>query len=162
MKKIESGIRSFCIAGLFASLLFAQAASADSITIPAGQTLTTSDDSGDVSPQLNGWFSNIDSPPAVPVAPDPSQAWTSAANIATMNYWLSVVAELGDDPSLINELYGLGMIDSAQVTQFETGTASSTPEPVTWALLAGGLVLLALFRVGGRGFEIARFDNRNC
>lgn len=101
-----------------------------------------SDDSG-----LTGWFFN-------PSEPDPSQAWTSPANIATLEYWLSVVVEIGDDPSLLEQFYGLGMISvpnlaTAQATLLELEnspqTVGNVPEPLALALMGGGLAFLALY-----------------
>lgn len=55
---------------------------------------------------LTGWFFNSDGPPAsaFPAAPDPSLPWTSAANIATLNNWLGVAADPGDNPATLDRL----------------------------------------------------------
>lgn len=111
----------------------------------------------------NGWFFNPDDPPApFPVEPpfgQPGfgQPWTSAANIATLNYWLSLVTESGDDPALLSELYGLGMIsapDQAAVSEALTSEEGrgGVPEPWTQGLLGGGLGLLGFYAAkrGGR------------
>jgi hypothetical protein len=97
---------------------------------------------------LTGWFFDSDAPPAFPVAPDPSQPWTSAANIATLNYWLGVVSDLGDDPVALEQLYTAGMIDAPTAgaltysqTQAENPVA---PEPAGAALLGAGLLVIGI------------------
>ena len=153
-------MRSVCLAGIvFAWLLCANVAEADLISDTSA--LTGDNATGDLPPtDLNGWFFSLDSEPPFPTEPDPSQPWTSPANIATLNYWLSLVMELGDDPSLLTQLYGLGMISSpdpatppvSQVSQVSQVSEVSTqegpsdvPEPGTLGLFAGGLALLGLY-----------------
>jgi hypothetical protein len=114
---------------------------------------------------LNGWFFNPE--PEFPFLAPPDafsaengQPWTSAANLATIDYWLSLVEELGDDPSLLQQLYGLGMIDSPVLTPVQISQViesnmqlisqenpGGVPEPVTWALLGGGLTFIGLYAV---------------
>lgn len=130
-------------------LLSACLANADSISNPGGQTVSTSNESlGDVpAADLNGWFFTLD-----PNQVDPSQPFTSPANIAIIDYWLSFVAELGDDPALLPQLYGMGMIDSTTMTAMEASMQSSNtsvaavPEPVTGFLLGGGMLILGFFK----------------
>lgn len=110
---------------------------------------------------LTGWFFTSDYPPPYPVETDPGEPWTSPENIATLDYWLSLVAELEYDPALVQELYGLGMIsapDSAAVAAAQTAVSETLqadqnpdqqnpggiPEPATGVLLSAGLVLLRL------------------
>lgn len=84
---------------------------------------------------LSQWF----------VALEPSNQWTSAANLVTMNSWLTIVDELsGIDPALLSELEGLGMI-GPQVA--DVGVANA-PEPVLLGFL--GVALLALGLYGSR------------
>jgi hypothetical protein len=108
-------------------------------------------DDGTGDSGLTGWFFNP--PQSSPSEPDPSQAWTSPENIATLEYWLSVVVEIGNDPSLLAEFYGLGMISApnlataqATLTNLENPqTPSNVPEPLTLALTGGGLAFLGLY-----------------
>jgi hypothetical protein len=100
---------------------------------------------------LNGWFFSGNSDPSLPAPADPSQPWTSAANIATLNSWLSAVTELGDDPSLLSQLSGMGMItspDSGLTSVVQTSfqeSITSSPEPFTLGLLIGGLAFLLFY-----------------
>ena len=142
-----------------ALLVCSGVAAADWIT--TGGESTFDDGLGDLPPGgLTGWFFNPDAGLPSPVETDPGQPWTSAANIETLNYWLSEVALLGDDPSLLYELYGLGMITAPNVaglaaTQTEVNDLleeyggqpdpSGIPEPATASFLAGALVFLGIY-----------------
>jgi hypothetical protein len=153
---------------LLAGLLWANAAKADSII---NLTISVPDSgTGDwiVSDGLSDWFFSPDPPQPFPAQLNPSDPWTSDANIATLNYWLSLVLELGEesDSSQLVLLYGSGTISSPDPTapviqiiqvdqtnpvdtqslesQTSSEDLSSTPEPVTLWLLAGGLALLYL------------------
>jgi len=155
---------------VLAGLLCANVASGDSIIdIDGLEASLTGDGTSDLpASDLNGWFSASDPQQSFPEEPDPSQPWTSPANIATLDYWLSLVLELGDDPSLLTQLYGLGMISSPDpstppVSQVSLVSQVSTqqsqgdvPEPVTLVLFAGGLALLGLY-VAERGRR-ARYE----
>ena len=88
----------------------------------------------DVPPaDLEGWFLTF----------DPSNQWTSATNIATMESWLTIVEELGVDPSLVTQLQGLVTYESSLTTNSQTDQ-SLVPEPATLELLGGALAILAL------------------
>ncbi len=97
---------------------------------------------------LTGWFFDPDAPAAFPVAPDPSQPWTSAANIATLNYWLGLVSDLGDDSAALEQLYTAGMIDAptAEALTYSQTEAEDpgAPEPAGFALLGGGLLVIGI------------------
>jgi hypothetical protein len=162
VENIRQRLRSVGLAGLvFTWLLFASAAVADT-NGDNGTAVGASvmdDGIGDLpASDLNGWFFNPDPDLPFPPEPDPSQPWTSVANLETINYWLSLVMDLGDDPSLLSQLYGLGMISSPDLTPAQIGqvilsndqlisqdTGSTVPEPATLALLGGGLAMLGLY-----------------
>lgn len=157
--------------GLSLCLICVSVASADDST--PGDSSSVDDSTNDLPPAgLTGWFFTSDNPPAYPVETDPGEPWTSPENIATLNYWLSLVVELGDDPSLLQELYGLGMItapDAAAVAAAETLVAQTlgayqeidtqdqgvVPEPAPAASLCGALVLLGLYAAA----RISRFGH---
>jgi hypothetical protein len=166
MKSIQNRLKSICLAGLVLTwLLFANIAVADDVT-PASVS-AIDDGTGDLpAADLGGWFFNPDPNLPFPPEPDPSQPWTSPENLATINYWLSLVLDysidLGNDPSnasaLLAQLYELGMISSPDLTSAQIGqvilsndelisqqTDGDTPEPATLGLLGGGLALLGLY-----------------
>jgi hypothetical protein len=153
----EKDLRPVWLAGiLLAWLLGANVAAADEIIEIAGLDVSIPGDLSTSASDLEGWFSNGDTQQPFPAELDPSQPWTSAANIATMDYWLSLVMELGNDPSLLTELYGLGMITSPDpatvgsandVSQGLTQeNLNDVSEPRTLGLFLGGLALLAFAR----------------
>ncbi len=138
---------------MLAGLVCANVAKADSIGNVTGPAVSSLDDGTDDS-GLSGWFFNPDPQQPFPSEPDPSEPWTSPDNIATLEYWLSLVAQLGNDPALLTQLYGLGMISSpnlatAQVTLADLENSQQTqgtvPEPLTLALIGGGLAFLGLY-----------------
>jgi|GEM_PF-4650168 len=99
---------------------------------------------------LTDWFLNL----------APSDQWTTAANIATMNAWLSIVEEYSGDPAILAELNGLGMIDPGTsgtdqaiqaFTQTDPGIA---PEPAVLGWF-GGLVAILMVYAGWRGVAIS-------
>jgi len=156
LKKVQHGLKSVWWAGIvLAWFLGPNVAAADSISGTV-DTSAPDDGTGDLPPaDLSGWFFNLDPQLPFPTEPDPSQpdlsqAWTSPENIATLNYWLNLVTQLGDDPSLLAQLYGLGMISSpdraalmvSQVSNQES--PSDVPEPATRRLFMEGLALLGL------------------
>ena len=81
---------------------------------------------------IEGWFLTF----------DPSNQWTTAANIATMESWLGIVEELGADSSVITQLQEV--IDESSSTANSNAAQSAVPEPATLGLLAGALGILAL------------------
>ena len=152
--------------GLFLCLVCVSVALADDLTLSENSSIDGS--ANDLMPGgLTGWFFTSDNPPPYPVETDAGQPWTSPDNIATLDYWLSLVAELQYDPSLLQELYGLGMIsapDAAAVASAQTFVSQAAqadqptgledeggaPEPGTLGLLAGSLVLLGLSAAIGK------------
>jgi hypothetical protein len=141
-------------------LLCANVASANTIGDALGQDFSLPDDgTGSMPPSdLEGWFFRLDQQPPFPSVSDPSQPWTSAQNIAMLNYWLRLVMDLGDNPSLLLGLDGLGMTDSpASSTAVSQQSPGNVPEPLTLGLLGGGLVCLG-FYAARRSRRIRRAD----
>jgi hypothetical protein len=112
-----------------------------------------SDGLDDLPPaQIGGWFFN-----SYPFYSDPSRIWTSAGNIATMNYWASLVAQLGEHPELLAQLYGLGLTDlpgTEWINQSQTTLTTQTntqlapavvPEPATLEILGFALGIFGLY-----------------
>jgi len=139
--------------GLVLARLCANVAKADSIAGPTGPTVSGFD-LGTADSGLSGWFFNPSQPQSFPSEPDPSQTWTSPENIATLEYWLSLVVELGNDPSLLTQLYGFGMISSPNFATAQTTladlensqqTPGNVPEPLTLLLIGGGLAFFGLY-----------------
>ena len=166
MKSAQNGLKSVGLAGLVLTwLLFANIAMANDVTAVSFSGFD--DGTGDLpAADLGGWFFNPDPNLPFPPEPDPSQPWTSPENLATINYWLSLVTEwsigLDNDSSnaaaLLSQLYESGMISSPDLTPAQIGqvilsndaliskeTDGSTPEPATLGLLGGGLALLGLY-----------------
>jgi hypothetical protein len=153
-------LRSIFLTSLvLAGLVCANVAKADSISNVNGLRVLSLDNGTDDS-GLNGWFFNPDPQQPFPSEPDPSEPWTAPENIATLEYWLSVVVEIGNDPSLLTEFYGLGMISSPNLGNAQATLADlenslqppgNVPEPLTLALTGGGLGLLGL--LGRRQFR---------
>jgi hypothetical protein len=113
-----------------AGLFFAGFAAADTIVDPVDITTTT-----DLEAEIEALFGS-------------SMTWTTAGNVAEIDYWLSLVTSLGGDDTLLEpelEII-LGIQGSSQVSP--TGAASTdespsdNPEPATLVLLGGGLILL--------------------
>jgi hypothetical protein len=150
-RKIQGGVCLLpLVCALFAVQFCANPARADLIVNDGLQAMSDDGTSGMPGSAYSGWFFNPQPNPALPTQPDLSQPWTSTENVATMNYWLSLVVELGDSSDLVTQLTGLAPTDSLgsalQLIQTDTQAAvSNTPEPVTWPLLAGGLLFLGLF-----------------
>jgi hypothetical protein len=89
---------------------------------------------------LTGWFFNPEGLLPFPLAPDPSQPWTSPENIAALKDWLGVVSDLGGDPGIIERFPGSG--DQAQIDSMAAAQDTGTPEPPEWALAATGLLMV--------------------
>jgi len=154
VKNIQRRLKLVWLAGLVSAwLLGANVAAANTVGRAGEQDISIPGDGAGNLPasDLSGWFFILDNLQGFPSTalpqPDLSQPWTSANNIATMNYWLSLVMELGDNPSLLPHLYGLGMTDlpapATQLSQSESQQSpGNAPEPFTGGLLGGGLALL--------------------
>ncbi len=100
------------------------------------------DGMGDVPPtDIVGWF----------VTFDPSNQWTTAANIATMEAWLTVAEEMAAGPVSSAQLDALGMDGSEAASLYQVVTSNSdtqqnpVPEPGTLGLLGASLAALALY-----------------
>jgi len=97
---------------------------------------------------LTGWFFSPDDPAALQPS-DPSQIWTSPENIATLNQWLQLATDLGGDSSVLQEMYGFGMISAPNAAAMTAGEElvaqvenAEVPEPAGFALLTGGLLVM--------------------
>jgi hypothetical protein len=121
---------------LIVCLFCASMAAADTIALTDGWGFPD-DALGAIPADLNGWsFSQWF------IALDPSNQWTSAANLVMMNSWLTIVDELsGIDPSLLSELHGLGMIGPSVP---DAGVANA-PEPILPGFLSVALLALGLY-----------------
>jgi hypothetical protein len=128
-----------CLSILLCGLLAASVACADT-----GSDNWMTNGGTDVPPyQLSGWFFD---PPANPFPnfPDPSQPWTSQANIDQINYWLKIVADMYNDPSLA-DLGSWNDPNALALAITQAQSESAAPEPMTVSLLGGGLSLLGLY-----------------
>jgi hypothetical protein len=134
-------------------MLLASAISLRADTISDGGLSGWQASSGNIPGDYSGWF-YTSTGPIFPSQTDLSQAWTSAANIALMNSWLSLVTAAGQsgDPAALAALVGLGMnqsaVDSLVTSQSLSSTtqqAPSAPEPALLGLLGGGLALLCIY-----------------
>ncbi len=115
-------------------LLVADFAAADSII-----TVTDCDSNAQLVLEIENMFGT--SPP-----------WTTAANVATIDYWLSLVSDPGDSDSLMAELLEpdlasiLAAEDASGTLPLDTsdgdGSASGTSEPATLVLLGSSLFFL--------------------
>ncbi len=133
---IRTRVKAILLPALLAAwLCCANTAAADTngiVDIPA-----LDDGLADTPPaDLGGWFLTF----------DPSNQWTTAANIATMESWLAVVEEFGDDASVVSQVVPQlqGLIDESSSTTYSQTSQSTVPEPATLELLAGALAILAL------------------
>jgi hypothetical protein len=117
-------------------LFCASMAAADTIAFTDSWGLPD-EDFGGIFADLNGWSLS-----QWFIALEPANQWTSAANLATMNSWLTIVDELsGIDPSLLSELNGLGMIGPS----VPSSAISNAPEPVLMGFLGVALLALGLY-----------------
>jgi hypothetical protein len=121
---------------LIGCLLCSSVAAADTIAYTDGWEFP--DESfGGIPADLNGWSLS-----QWFIALEPGNQWTSAANLATMNSWLTIVDELsGIDPSLLSELYRFGMIGPS----VPSPAVSNAPEPVLAGFLGVALIALGLY-----------------
>jgi hypothetical protein len=139
----------FICFGLVLGLMGTGSAAADTINNPAASQSHHDDDGLEDLPaaQLSGWFSGGFS--------DPSLPWTDPRNIAAMNRWASLVAQLQEHPELLGQFYGLGMTDP-QTAELISGlnvasigtsnTAQSiVPEPATLGSLGCALGMLGWY-----------------
>jgi hypothetical protein len=117
------------IPGLLATWLCAASpATAASISDWTSPGLSGLDDGAENVPQsdLSGWF----------VTFDPSDEWTSAANIATLESWLAIAEEISDDP-----FTGA----TSEPTSALPSAVTVVPEPATLGLLGIALAILLIY-----------------
>jgi hypothetical protein len=121
-------LKAILIPGLLAAWLCApNPASAASIT-----DWTTPDSAfdnvADNVPQADysGWFLTF----------DPSNEWTDAANIATLESWLAIAEQLTDDPFTPA---------TPQLVSALSSSVAVVPEPVTLGLLGIALAILLIY-----------------
>jgi hypothetical protein len=133
--RISKLLKAVLIPGLLATwLCAANPATAASIVDSTGLDLSGSNDAGfddgaDSVPQsdLSGWFLTF----------DPSNEWTSAANIATLESWLTTAEQLSENP-----FAG----DTQQLTSALSSTSVAVvPEPATLGLLGIALAILLIY-----------------
>lgn len=118
-------LKSVLIPSLLATLLCtANSLNASSITDLASPDLSAIDDGAASVPpsDFSGWF----------VTYDPSNEWTDAANIATLESWLATAEQISEDAS-----------DGA--TSGLSSTVPVVPEPATLGLLGIALAILLIY-----------------
>jgi hypothetical protein len=122
-------LKAVLIPGLLATWLYAaNPASAASIADWTSPDLSGINDGAASLPQpdISGWFLTF----------DPSDEWTNAANIATLEYWLTIAEQISGNPF-------------TDTTPPLTGTLSSSvavvPEPATLGLLGIALAILLIY-----------------
>ena len=126
--RIPKFLKAILIPGVLATwLCAANPAAAASITDWTSPDASGFDDGAeDVPPaDFSGWF----------VTFDPSNEWTSAANIATLESWI-VTAEISDDPFTSA---------TPQLTGAFTNSTALVPEPATLGLLGIALAILLIY-----------------
>lgn len=132
---------------LAGGMLFAGFAAADTIAsvadVESELTILANDDPGD--PDLTALATEIEE------MFGPGQVWTTAGNIAEIDYSLSLVTTLGGGDSLIEPELQV-ILDTTEAESSDDDT-SGTPEPATLVLLAGGLFFLV-------GYAAKRYGTR--
>jgi hypothetical protein len=122
-------LKSALIPGLLATwLCAANPATAASILDLTSPDLSAFDDGAESTPQsdLSGWFETY----------DPSNEWTDAINIATLDAWLAIAEEISDNP----------LTDATpQLTSAPSSATALVPEPATLGLLGIALAILLIY-----------------
>lgn len=125
-----SFLKAILLPGLLATwLCAANPASAASITDWTNPDLSGFDDGVENIPQADysGWFLTF----------DPSNEWTDAANIATLESWLSAAEQISDNPFTVT---------TPQLTSAVSPTlVAVVPEPATLGLLGIALAILLIY-----------------
>jgi hypothetical protein len=127
--RITRLLKAALIPGLLATWLYAaNPAMASSIIDLAGSDLSAVDDGAENLPpsEYAGWFLTY----------DPSNEWTSAANIATMESWLTTAEQLSNDPFTVS---------TPQLTTAISSAVAAVPEPATLGLLGIALAFLLIY-----------------
>src|SRR5579862_1832543 len=122
-------LKALCLPAICGFLFCASPAAGATIISISGADTSTFDDGAEDLPaaDLTGWFLTF----------DPSDQWTSAANIATMESWLAAAEELSAEPT--------GTLDTSLAPAVQPGLTDTAlvPEPATLGLL--GLALATLY-----------------
>lgn len=128
-RMINRFLKASLISGLLATwLCAANPATASSIIDVAGSDLSAVDDGAENLPpsEYAGWFLTY----------DPSNEWTSAANIATMESWLAEAEQVSDDTFTGS---------TPQLTTSLSPAVAAVPEPATLGLLGIALAFLLIY-----------------
>ena len=126
--RIPRFLKAVLITGLLATwLCAAKPASAASITDWTSPDPSPLDD-GASGPQsdFSGWFLTF----------DPSDEWTDAANIATLESWLAIAEGITDNPFTNS---------TPQLTGALSSSVAVVPEPATLGLLGIALAILFIY-----------------
>ena len=127
--RIPRLLKAIVFTGLLAIwLCAANPASAASITDWTTPDPSGFDDGAASLPQsdLSGWFQTF----------DPSNEWTDAANIATLESWLTIAEQLSEDPFTSS---------TPQLVSALSSSVAVVPEPATLGLLGIALAILLIY-----------------
>jgi hypothetical protein len=127
--RIPRLLKAIVFPGLLATWLCAATpATAASITDLTSPDPSAFDDGADNTPQADysGWFLTF----------DPSNEWTDAANIATLESWLVIAEQLESDPFTPA---------TPQLVSAVSSSVAVVPEPVTLGLLGIALAILLIY-----------------
>jgi predicted O-methyltransferase YrrM len=81
----------------------------------------------------------------------PSMEWTTAGNVATIDYWLSLASSLGESAALANDISGC--------SRWTTIPGRKVPNPLHWCFSAEGYFSLSPTRQGAMGRDNKLIDS---